>query len=248
MRLARFLIGAGRTVLDLLLPPRCLACGTAVGEPGTLCPDCWAEITFLGAPWCRVCGTPFDEGLAGRPDDELICADCLHDPPPYDRARAVVLYDDAARGPILALKHADRTDTAPAFARWMLRAGGDLVREADLIVPVPLHLRRLIKRRYNQSALLARRLGRLSGKPVAVAALKRTRATPSQGGLGRGARKRNVKGAFAVVRPEMVRGKRVLLIDDVLTTGATVAECARVLKGAGARAVDILTVARVMRT
>jgi ComF family protein len=239
---------AGRAVLDALLPPRCLGCGCNVGAPGTLCPGCWEQVVFLGPPMCGCCGFPFE--LA--PDAELgdtLCAACHADPPPYARARAVMAYDAGSRGLVLGFKHADRTEAAPAFAQWMARAGHELLSDAHLIAPVPLHRWRLLARRYNQSALLANQLGRLTGVPVVPDLLVRRRNTPSQGHLSRAGRSRNVAGAFAVPprRAWRVRGRSVVLVDDVLTTGATVAACARVLKRAGARRVDVLTLARVVR-
>nr|WP_276570049.1 ComF family protein [Rhodovibrio salinarum] len=231
-----------------MLPPRCLACGGPVGAAGTLCPACWEAVTFLGPPMCRCCGFPFE--LAPEVDaGESLCAACHASPPPYAHARAVMAYDDGSRGLVLGFKHADRSEAAPAFAQWMARAGHELLTEAQVIVPVPLHRWRLFARRYNQSALLANQLGRLSGVPVVPDLLRRRRNTPSQGHLSPAGRSRNVAGAFAVHRryAERVRGRSVLLVDDVLTTGATVAACTRVLKRAGARQVDVLTLARVVR-
>lgn len=148
---------------------------------------------------------------------------------------------------ILSFKHADATHAAPVFARWAARAGAELLGSADLLVPVPIHRRRLFSRRYNQSALLAIEIERVSGVRAAPAALIRERATPIQGGLSREGRRRNVAGAFRVRDPGAIAGKRVVVIDDVLTTGATVGECARVLLAAGAENVDALTIARVVR-
>lgn len=162
---------------------------------------------------------------------------------------AVFKYDGVARDLILRFKHADRTDIAPAFARWMLRAARPMIDAADLIVPVPLHRGRLMKRRYNQAALLARQLDKLSVRApgrFAPNLLVRARKTPPQEGMGRAARKRNVRAAFALTEPDAVRGRVVVLVDDVMTTGATVGECAKVLRRAGAVAVDVVTVARVV--
>src|ERR687891_894969 len=142
--------------LDLVLPPRCLGCGTGVEAPGRLCSTCWSKLTFLGPPQCRLCGYPLPHALPEAP----LCGACAADPPGYDRARAALRYDDGSRGLILAFKHADRTDTAPAFGRWLARAGGDLLADADLVAPVPLHRWRLLRRGYNQAALLATALTR----------------------------------------------------------------------------------------
>lgn len=237
---------AGRSVLDFVFPPLCIGCRSLVAEPGSLCAACWQAIEFLDGPSCMCCGLPFD--LDPGPDTR--CAACHADPPSFDRARAVMRYDDASRGPILALKHADRLDLVPGFARWLDRAGRELLGDADFIVPVPLHASRLWMRRYNQSAELARALGRLSSKPVMPRLLSRVRATPSQGEMPSAkARKRNMQGAFRVPqeRKPAVAGRAILLVDDVLTTGATVEACARALKHAGAAKVHVLALARVVR-
>jgi ComF family protein len=231
-------------LLDLLLPPRCLACGTSVAATGTLCAGCWRGLTFLGAPCCAGCCYPFDFDLGPGG----LCGACLAAAPQFDRARAALRYDDASRSLILALKHGDRLHLAPPLAQWMQRAGAELLGDADLQLPVPLHWSRLFARRYNQAAVLAHVIAKTGGPAVAADCLIRRRRTPSQGNKNASARRRNVAGAFAVKRPDEVRGKRVVLIDDVLTTGATVEECARVLKRAGAARVDVLTLARVVRT
>jgi ComF family protein len=236
----------GRAALDLLFPPLCIICRETVREPGSLCPDCWQTISFLDGPGCIACGLPFELD----PGAQTRCAACLARPPAFDNARSVMRYDEHSRDPILALKHADRHDVAPAFARWMTRTGADLITAADMIVPVPLHRRRLWGRRYNQSALLARALSKITAKPFDPLSLIRIRQTPSQGEMPSAkARRRNVRGAFKVdpARVASVKGQNILLIDDVLTTGATVDACARALKRAGAKTVNVLTIARVVR-
>ena len=230
-------------LLDLLLPPRCLGCGAPVAATGTLCTACWRAITFLGAPCCACCGYPFDFDLGPGG----LCGACLAAPPQFDRARAVMRYDEASRHLILALKHGDRLHLAPALAQWMQRAGAELLADADLVLPVPLHWTRLFARRYNQAAVLAQAIAKAGGPPFAATHLIRRRRTPSQGNKNATARRRNVAGAFAVKDADKLSGKRVVVIDDVLTTGATVEECARVLKRAGAVRVDVLTLARVAR-
>jgi ComF family protein len=235
-------------VLDLLLPHQCLKCGTVIGKDGALCAACWAEIAFIAPPVCACCGYPFeldyDTGGAGTR-----CGACLRDPPPFARARAVFRYDAASRHLVLGFKHGDRTHGAPAFGAWLARAAGPLAAEADLVVPVPLHRWRLFRRRYNQAALLAHALGNATGLPCVPDLLTRVLATPSQGRLSRTRRRINVRGAFALApaRAELVKGRRVLLVNDVLTTGATVNSATRCLLRAGAGAVDVLTLARVVR-
>ncbi len=233
---------AAATVADFLLPGRCLRCGIVVSETGALCSSCWEGMSFIAAPHCDRCGQPFEVDPVGGG----ICASCIADPPAYARARSVFRYDDASRALILRFKHGDRTGAAPHFARWMARAGGELLAGDPVLVPVPLHPWRLWRRRYNQAAMLAQAIAKQAGKPCIPDALVRVRATPSQGRLGRGQRRRNVKGAFQVKRAGAIEGNRVILVDDVLTTGATVDECVRVLQRGGASQVDVLTLARVV--
>jgi ComF family protein len=237
-------IGAG--TLDLLFPPLCIACRTPVTEPDSLCAACWQSIGFLDGPECACCGYPFEFD----PGPGALCTACHARPPSFERARSLMRYDEASKKLVLALKRADRLDLVPALARWLDRAGRELLADADLIVPVPLHPRRLWQRRFNQSAVLAKRLAKLSGKPADNLVLRRVRPTPSQGEMRSAkARRRNVLGAFRVPasRAPAVKKKTVLLIDDVFTTGATVEACARALKRAGAARVTVLTLARVVR-
>lgn len=237
--------GAATLLLNALLPPRCLGCGVGVDRPGALCGRCWEQVDFLSPPMCRSCGYPFELD----PGPESLCAACHAEPPAFDRARAVMAYDAGSRDLVLGFKHADRTDAAPAFAAWMARAAPDFLAAADLISPVPLHRWRLFRRRYNQAALLANALGRDSEAMVVPDLLLRRRNTPSQGHMTPAGRRRNVVGAFAVEprRRAVLKGCRVLLVDDVMTTGATLSACARVLKRGGAVGVDVLTLARVVR-
>jgi ComF family protein len=232
-----------KAALDLLFPPLCIACRGPVAEAG-FCAACWSAVTFLDGPGCACCGLPFAVALEG----DTLCAGCLANPPAFDKARAIMAYDDNSSRAILALKHADRLDLVPGFSRWLSRTGRFLLEDSDLIVPVPLHRFRLWRRRYNQSAELARRLAGNWQRLYDPFALIRSRATASQGAMaGAKARRRNVLGAFQVPDPDRIKGKRVLLLDDVLTTGATVQACARALKRAGAERVHVLVLARVVK-
>lgn len=229
-----------RGLVDLVLPPLCLGCDAPVTEDQALCAACWKAIHFIERPFCARCGMPFDLPV----EEGTLCAQCLSDPPLYERARSALVYDEASKPLILRFKHADRLHPAPALSAWMARAASDIWPMADVIAPVPLHRWRLWRRRYNQAALLAKAIGKKTGLPVCVDLLVRRRATPPQGKLGRKERHENVAGAFALRQNADVAGKRVVLIDDVMTSGATAAACARALLKAGAASVYVVTLAR----
>lgn len=241
--LAGFIGRAGVQALHLIYPPACLTCGVFVARQGSICPDCWNDVRFIERPFCEVTGAPFDHDRG----EELVSIAAIADPPPYVKARAAVLHTGVARRLAQGLKYSDRCDLAPVMAGWMKRAGRELLNECDIIVPVPLHWGRRLSRRYNQSAELARAVAKLSGKPLTAGALCRSKPTRQQVGLGRAARQKNVKGAF-VVRPVdagRIAGRKILLVDDVLTTGATVNAATHALLRAGAEEVFVLTFARV---
>lgn len=243
-RVAKAARRGGLGVLDALLPPHCLACDEPVLDQGTLCPGCFSGLHGIVAPFCHNCGLPFEH--EGEAEDGL-CPACIARPPAFERARAAFVYNEALARLVLPLKHADRTDLAGPLARHMARAGAELLAEAEVIVPVPLHRGRLFARRYNQSALLAMRLGRMAGQAVLPDALRRVRATPSLRMLGAEARRAAMAGAICVA-PRAARrltGQRVLLVDDVLTSGATAGACAEALLQAGAARVEVLAIARV---
>jgi len=241
---------AGRTVLrrglDLLLPPHCLACARPVATMGSLCPSCWSVMRLIERPYCEQLGIPFAYDLGAG----ALSAEAIADPPPFRRCRAVCAFDDVARRLVHGLKYHDRLELARWMGNWMARAGTDVLADADVIVPVPLHRRRLWQRRFNQSAMLARVVAGKSGRPVANFVLTRIRPTRQQVGLSAAERDDNVRGAFRVAsdkRPE-IEGRRILLVDDVYTTGATVKAATRALVRAGASAVDVLVFARVVRS
>ena len=236
---------AARLALDIALPTLCVACREPVDGEG-VCASCWAKLSFIAPPYCPRLGIPF----VYDPGPELLSMEAIASPPAYQRARAAVRYDEVARTLVHALKYQDRTDLAPAMGRWMARAGRELLETADLLVPVPLHWRRAWHRRYNQSGALARAVERQSGVKLKGELLRRVRATEQQVGLSRSQRASNVQGAFGVSADQRseIQGRRVVLIDDVLTSGATVDACARALLRAKAAQVDVLVFARVVDT
>lgn len=239
--LARRLWGG---LVDVALPPNCMVCRAAVDASGCLCGACWSRLAFIAPPICDRLGTPLPYGFG---EGRLLSPAAREAPPAYGRARAVAAFGDVTRDLIHALKYADRLDVAPPMGRMMARAGADILADAQALVPVPLHRLRLWRRRFNQSAALAGVIGRETGLPVRAGWLERRRATRPQVGLDRAARARNVQGAFAV--PDMakgeLRGRRLVLVDDVLTTGATIDACVKALQRAGAGQVDVLVFARV---
>jgi ComF family protein len=231
------------SLVDVALPQLCATCREPVEGTG-LCPVCWSKLSFIAPPYCARLGIPFP--FDGGPG--LLSLEAIADPPAHHRARAAVRYDDIARKLVHALKYGDRLDLAPLMGRWMANAGRELIADADALVPVPLHWRRQWARRFNQSALLAEVVAGASGRAVAHGALKRVKATPQQVGLGKSERAQNVQGAFRVPaegRAE-VTGRKLVLVDDVLTSGATLDACARALLRAGAASVDVLAFARVV--
>lgn len=231
--------------LDLLLPPRCIVSGEPVAVQGAVAPEIWGRLNFIGDPLCRICGTPFHF----RVDAASLCGGCLRDTPPYDSARAALVYDDHSRDMILRFKHADQIHAVHSFVPWMRRAGADALAKADLLVPVPLHRWRLFRRRYNQAAVLSAALSRACGTLCVPDVLLRQRMTKSQGHMRFRQRRANVRGAFSV-NPrylDLVKQAKVVLVDDVYTTGSTVRECVKILKKAGATEVHVLTLAKVVR-
>ena len=236
--------GLSRRLVDLVLPPQCLSCGGRLIETGGLCPRCWVMVNFIGEPCCAVTGRPFayDHGSGA------VSAEAIAEPPNYHRARAVSRYDDGTRPLVHALKYRDRLDVAGVLGSLMAFSGNELLEGADLLIPVPLYRVRLWRRRYNQSAELAREISKQANVEVRHDILKRVRPTRPQVGLTASQRRRNVEGAFSVTdfsRPA-VAGKRVVLVDDVITTGATVNACASALRRACAEHVDVLAFARVV--
>jgi ComF family protein len=243
-QIARALRLPVRLLLDMALPPLCPSCRDPVGDGAGLCAPCWSKLSPIERPFCERLGIPFTYD----PGPGILSMQAIANPPAYTRARAAVRYDDVSRAMVHALKYGDRLDLAPVMARWMARAGADLLADAEVVVPVPLHWRRIWARRFNQSAALATLLAASRDLPVSYAALRRVKATPQQVGLSKAERAANVQGAFridAAGKAEIAR-RHVVLVDDVLTSGATVDACSRALLRAGARQVDVLVFARVV--
>ena len=228
------------------MPPRCLGCGEHVGQPHSICSECWGRLTFISQPHCVTCGVPMPESAS--PESE--CLECISEPPPFAKARAALCYDTHATSFITRFKYSDQLQFAPLLTLWMESAGRDLLAQADIITPVPLHWTRLFTRKYNQAAILAQGLAKKSDKLYVPELLKRIRRTPPQASLhNRSQRLKNVQGAFQLhplIEKESVAKKTILLIDDVMTTGATIRACAKVLKKSGAKKVWVLTAARTV--
>ena len=249
-----------RGIADSVIPPVCLACAQPISDHDALCATCWRGVAFIRQPLCDRLGLPMPFGGGGSPDDgPLISAAAAAAPPDYDRARAVAVFNaDTDRGDgegrvlrdlVHGLKYADRLEARRLLGRWLTEAGRDLFAGADLIIPVPLTRWRLMRRQFNQAALLAREVARATGIPADPLLLLKTKSTPTQVGLTREQRRLNVRGAFAVPkhRRDRVEGRKLLLIDDVITTGATVEACARALQAAGAARVDVLALGLVTK-
>lgn len=228
---------------NVIVPPACLGCRTSLADHHALCAKCWRDIGFIRAPLCENMGIPLPFDTGGP----SISAAALAEPPDYDRARAAAHYAGTARKLVHDFKYADRQEVRILLGNWLTAAGSDLLSEAHLILPVPMSRRRLFWRKFNQAAILAHELGRRSGVAVDTASLRRRRATKPQVGLTRAQRQSNMEGAFAVLKRHRARiqSANILLIDDVVTTGATVNACARALKRAGAARVDVLAVCLV---
>ena len=245
MELRRWTIGNLRYVADLFLPPVCIRCHAPNSAHGVLCAACWQGITFITPPLCDRLGLPLPYASG---EEVSLSSMALRHPPVYGRARAAARFDGVMRDLVHGLKYGDRHEVTNLFGRLLRSAGSELLRDADLIMPVPLHRVRLWKRRFNQAAILAGRLSAATGLPIELSALRRVRRTASQVGLSRGERQHNVAAAFAVApgAAPRIRGKRIVLVDDVITTGATLGACAQALQDAGAARVDCLALAMVV--
>lgn len=235
--------------LDSVLPPRCPFTGEIVDSPGMISPEAWKTLSFVSAPYCDSCGFPFEFAIPKSGGGSVQCAACLADPPEFKKARTCLYYDNYSRDFILSFKHGDQTQLVVAMVPWFRQAGADLWEGIEGIVPVPLHPWRLLRRRYNQAALIGAAVGKDRNIPFMPDALLRVRATQTQGHLKARERGLNVKGAFTAnkARLSLIKDKTILLIDDVYTTGSTVRECTRALLKAGVKEVRVLTLARVCK-
>ena len=236
-----------QTMLHAVFPPACLCCETRVDSDFALCGACWAETPFVLGSACDLCGVGLPgQSMLGGP---LICEECHRIARPWSRGRAVLHYAGNGRKLVLGLKHANRAEVARAAGPWMARAAADLLTQNPLILPIPLHWRRLAQRRYNQSALLASALARVSGRDWLPDALVRSRHTPTQDGRDRDARFANLDAAIRVAprHASALAGRAILLVDDVMTSGATFSAATQACHAAGAEQVCVMALARVAR-
>ena len=240
-----------KAALRLIYPPQCIACGTAVDATGALCPECWRDCDFITGCACDLCGVPLP-GLAGQQENgaDLRCDDCLTAPPPWQRGRAALVYGDVGRALALSLKHADRPDLAEPLGAWLSNAASALIAPGMIVAPIPLHPTRMMKRRYNQAALLSDRLARAHGLTHLPGLLRRIRATGAQDHRSHAERHRNLEGAIAVAprHRDRIAGRPVLLVDDVMASGATLDAASRALAAARAGPVSVAVLARAVKT
>jgi len=234
-----------KKIINLILPPRCLLCGKVINGDNGLCSECFSNITFITSPYCNKCGYPFSRTINS---EDNVCLSCLNpkNKQIFRMCRSAIVYDEYSKKLVLDFKFSDHVENKILLARWLNIAGKDIFDEGvDLIIPVPLHFTRMIKRKYNQSAILVKELAKLSNIKAEYNSLKRKKMTAPQTQCTGKERRKNVKDAFVVLDINKIKDKRIVFIDDVYTTGATLKECAKVLLKAGAKSVDALTIARV---
>ncbi len=230
--------------LDIILPPKCISCGTFVDDANTICPSCWGDLNFISEPSCKICGYPFQFKAEGIE----LCAGCLNERPLFEKAKSVWVYDQHSKHMVTSFKYSDKTHTADIFGALMSNTGASFIESSDFVVPVPLHPLKLFQRRYNQAALLAQSIARKNNIPIIPDLLIRTKNSPPQASLNRKQRLENIKSAFDI-NPKFkaaLKDKTITLVDDVMTTGATINECAKILLNGGAYAVYVITLARIV--
>ncbi len=245
IKYAHLLVTAAQYAFNLFIPPRCLVCQRIVKRDNELCAKCFSMLKFLPDNCCPVCARPYIYPLDET--ESYVCPRCQKKRQYLHRLKAVVAYDDFIKQLILPLKHAGKTEAVRFLAHLMYGRAADMLQSADVLIPVPLHWLRLAKRQYNQSALIAKELSKMTGKPFLTRALVRVRHTPAQGHKTKAERKANIAGAFKVAAPNQIKGKRIVIIDDVCASGATLREAAKMLKQAGAKNVEALVVARTCK-
>ncbi len=234
-----------KNLLDVIYPPICIVCGNSVYEHGSICSKCWECINFISDPQCQICGFPFDFQVI----EGAICAGCAYKKPYFSKARSVFLYDENSQKIITNFKYRDKTEYSSFFSRWMVRIGSNMLDECDFIIPIPLHPLKLFLRKYNQASLIANELHKHSKKKVLYNAIIRIKYTTKQASLVRKNRFKNIKGAFRINKKyiKLLEGKNILLVDDVITTGATINECAKsLIKQGKVHKVEALTVAKTL--
>lgn len=233
------MMGFLKFVQDFCYPPLCYLCGNFLAEHG-LCANCWGRIKWISAPYCNVCGRPFDIAM------HQTCADCLHKMPHFDHVVSVCCYNEISRNMIIRFKYADDTYLTQLFAKWMIRAGGEILSSADMLIPVPMTLLKRLKRKYNQAELLAMEISKHAKILYQPELLYKSKNTSPQESLTKKQREKNLKNVFSIKEEYAVQGKNIVLIDDVMTTGSTINECAKILKIHGAKTVCAITIATVV--
>lgn len=234
------------SIINFIFPQQCCICKSYLSVDGSICLSCLGKLNLITDPKCDCCGFPFEFKLKGA-NKKLLCPRCLKKSYKFDKAISAVIYDDFSKQLILPFKHGDKTQYAKTIASIMSMSGREIAKQCDYIIPVPIHLTRMLKRKYNQASLISGFLSKMYSKPVLYTTLVRSKATASQGHLSNKERKQNVFGVFSVKNNDKIKGRNILLVDDVFTTGATVNECAKILKKNGVNKVFVFTFARVVK-
>ena len=230
-------------LIKFIFPSECYVCKKCIDTDG-LCEDCISKLEFITKPYCPTCGYPFEFYMYDN--DSNLCPSCIKKSFNFDMARSVAIYNEMAKNIILPFKHADRTEFANLIAKLMINNYDSFIKSVDIILPIPIHLFRMIKRKYNQSSLIGNIIAKHYSKPIYYNVLNRIKNTASQGHLGIKERKQNLKNAFSIKHSDKIKDKIILLVDDVFTTGTTINECSKILKKYGAKKIFVITFARVI--